>query len=308
MSPSSLETFATCALRFFLSRMLGLSELDEPEDIAQLTPLERGSLMHTVMERAMRGWLPGDPPAEERRAVHLAQLEAIAHEECDAAEARGVTGYPALWQAQREAILLDLRLWYDAEAGDPRTRDFDAADFEVGFGLPDSTAEPLELRVGDAAMRFHGRIDRLEWRRDGGGFRVIDYKTGRPQANVTARFAGGRALQLPLYLHAAAEVILGRDWHDGRSEYFYSTRRGAFRRVDVTGEELAAHREEFERLLGGFAAAMAEGSFPARPSTRNCMFCDFRTLCPSVSDHQAQRARKAGDPRVQRLDELAEIE
>lgn len=316
MSASSLESFATCPIQFFFSRMLGLSELDEPEEIAQLTPLERGSLMHTVMEKAMRRWLPGEPPSPERREAHVAQLEQIANQECDAAEARGVTGYPALWQAQREQILLDLRLWYEQEAADSHTGRFDAADFEVGFGLArrgddqssHSTDRPLELPTGNGALRFHGRIDRLEWRRDGGGFRVIDYKTGRFWDRKKDVLAGGRALQLPLYLHAAADVILGRDWREGRAEYFYATRKGGFTRVEMTADKLAACRDDFESLLQGFAEAMADGSFPARPSRDNCMYCDFRTVCPSVSDHEAQRARKAGDPRVKRLDELAKIE
>ncbi|MFL5821735.1 MAG: PD-(D/E)XK nuclease family protein [Solirubrobacteraceae bacterium] len=314
MSPSSLETFATCAMRFFLSRMLGLSELDEPEQIAQLTALERGSLMHEVMERAMRTWLPHDPPSETRRDDHLAELERIAGRVFAAYEARGVTGYQALWEADREAILLDLRLWYEREVVDSHTGRFDAADFEVGFGLSGgnggshSTERPLELPVGGRRLGFHGRIDRLEWRREGGGFRVIDYKTGRFRERRKDVFAGGTALQLPLYLHAAADVILGRDWREGRSEYFYSTRKGGFTRVEMTADKLGAHREEFERLLRGFAQAMREGTFVARPSDDNCRFCDFRTLCPSVNDHRAQRDRKSADPRVRALDELAEIE
>jgi len=316
MSPSSLETFATCPMRFFLSRMLGLSEVDEPEDIAQLTALDRGSLMHEVMERAMSRWLPDHPPSEDSREQQLADLARIAGEVFAEYEDRGVTGYPALWGAQREAIMLDLRLWYEAEVDDPQTARFDAADFEVGFGLPPhpgeegpaSTSEPFELRVGPAAMQFHGRIDRLQWRSDGGGFRVIDYKTGTNRNKRSATFAGGRALQLPIYLHAAADVILGRDWREGRSEYFYSTRREKYQRVEITGEELADKRQDFERLVRGFAHAMGEGTFAARPSNRECRFCDFNTICPSVSDHLAQRERKAGDPRVQRLDELAEIE
>lgn len=313
MSPSSLESFATCPMQFFLSRMLGLSELDEPEQIAQLTPLDRGTLMHMVMERAMRRWLPDEPPSEERRPGQLAQLEAIAHEECDAAEQRGLTGYPALWQAQREAILLDLRLWYDKEVEDPDTGRFDAADFEVAFGLPPhegdgprSTQEPLRLDAGGRPLRFHGRIDRLEW--GAGGFRVIDYKTGGYRHKRKDVFAGGTALQLPLYLHAAADVILGRDWRQGRAEYFYSTRRGGFLRKEITGEELHAHRKDFERILTGFAEAMSEGSFPARPQERKCMYCDFRSVCPAVGDHVAQVERKSRDPRVSRLSELAEIE
>jgi hypothetical protein len=38
------------------------------------------------------------------------------------------------------------------------------------------------------------------------------------------------------------------------------------------------------------------------------MWCDFRSICPSVDDHKAQMDRKASDPRVQLLNDLGEIE
>jgi RecB family exonuclease len=318
MSPSALETFAECPLRFFLGRVLGLGGLEEPEEIAQLSPLARGSLIHTVLERVMKDWLPDDPPSAQRAHAHLAQLDQVAREECAKAQALGITGYPALWETEREGILLDLRLWYEAEvrhgdSGDgPR---FDAADFELSFGLDDqpdqdsrSTPQPLTLAVGEQVLQFHGRIDRLEWTEGAGAFRVIDYKTGvnRTQANRT--FAGGHALQLPLYLRAAGDVILGRDWRAGSAEYFYSTRKGGFARVALSGDELFRRRDDFERILAGFASAIAGGTFPARPSQKECKFCAFRSLCPAVADHQAQVERKASDPRVAALRELEDVE
>ena len=318
MSPSALETFAECPMRFFLSRVLGLGEVEEPEEIAQISPLARGSLIHTVLEKVTRRWLPDDPPSAQRAQAHLAHLDQVAREECAQAQALGITGYPALWETEREGILLDLRLWYEAEVRHSESGDgarFDAADFEVGFGLDDepaqdsrSTPEPLRLEVGGSELRFHGRIDRLEWLREGSAFRVIDYKTGRNYGQRGKGFDGGRSLQLPLYLHAAADVILNRDWRTGSAEYFYSTRKGNFGRVALTGETLDRRREDFERIVAGFATAMGGGTFPARPGPHECRYCDFRSLCPAVADHQAQAERNASDPRVAALRELEGIE
>ena len=230
-------------------------------------------------------------------------------------ELHGLTGYPALWAADRQGILLDLRLWYDAEVTDANAKRFDAADFEVGFGLkardddgPSSSTDPLELDLNGSPLRFHGRIDRLQWLENGRDFRVVDYKTGKKRGKVKDVFAGGKALQLPIYLLAAADVLLARDERRGQAEYFYSTRKGGFARVAMTGDTLAEHREEFEQIMGGFADAIAHGSFPARPAEYTCKWCDFRSLCPSVDDHKAQMDRKASDPRVQLLNDLGEIE
>jgi len=315
LSPSSLETFADCPMRFFLGRILELSGLEEPEEISQISPLARGSLMHAVMESAMREWLPHERPSPERRDTQLARLTEIALDKCADAERQGLTGYPALWEAERDGILLDLRLWYDEEVKDAGSAGMDAADFEVGFGFdpregdsPRSTAAALELQVDRHPLFFHGRIDRLEWSEADAGFRVVDYKTGKYRGTGKQVFDGGRALQLPLYLLGAGDVILARDWRDGSAEYFYSTRKGGFKRVVVTGEQLVERREDFDLLVGTFAESIAEGSFPARPGQRKCGWCDFRSLCPAVSDHQAQVDRKSADPRVARLRELEEIE
>ena len=82
VSPSALETWATCPHKFFLSRVLRLSALpgEEEED---MSALERGVLVHRILERFVK----------ERRQTD-ADLMELAAEEFVIAEQRGVTGYP----------------------------------------------------------------------------------------------------------------------------------------------------------------------------------------------------------------------
>lgn len=312
MPPSALERFAKCPLEFFLSRVLRLSAIEEPEEQQRLDPLEKGALVHTILERAMERFSPDDPPRPEAQARHLEELDAIAAEEFARVEERGLTGYAQLWRIDRRAIHADLRLWYQAEVED--RAGMDSAALEIAFGTRHegdderSTDAPLELSVGGASLRFGGRMDRLEWAsRAGGPFRVIDYKTGGRRVKARRLFDGGRALQLPLYLHAAAELLLDRPVSAGEAQYFYVSRRQRFHRHRVTGEQITDAREDFDRLVGGFAAAIAAGSFPARPSSENCRWCDFNGLCPAVPEHEAQMARKRGDERVADLLELEAI-
>lgn len=314
MSPSALEKFATCPLQFFFTRVLGLRDTEEPEDVAQISPMDRGNLMHAVFERAMSEWLPDDPPRPERRDAHLRRLREIADAACKEAEQRGLTGLPGLWTAERDAIHLDLRLWYERELDDADGRGYDGAALELSFGLPagddpgeHTTETPLELRIGDTPLRFHGRIDRLQWRTGGGGFRVIDYKTGSNWQNLkSGKLAGGKALQLPLYLRAAAQLILGRPWTEGEAQYFFSTRRGGFERVVTAGDQV--DEADFERVVGGFSDAINHGTFFAKPGERPCMYCDFQSVCPAVHDHEAQAERKSQDQRVIDVTALSEIE
>ena len=50
LSPTSLEQWAGCPFRYFLGHVLRISALDDPEEIYAITPLERGSLVHGVLE------------------------------------------------------------------------------------------------------------------------------------------------------------------------------------------------------------------------------------------------------------------
>ncbi len=63
MSPSAFQRYAECGLKSFLSRVLGLRALEEPEDLPRINALDRGSLLHRILERVLRELLPADPPS-----------------------------------------------------------------------------------------------------------------------------------------------------------------------------------------------------------------------------------------------------
>ena len=54
ISPSALETWAGCPYRYFLSRILGLSALPEGDDDEQISALEKGSLVHKILEEFVK--------------------------------------------------------------------------------------------------------------------------------------------------------------------------------------------------------------------------------------------------------------
>jgi ATP-dependent helicase/nuclease subunit B len=304
MSPSAFQGYAECGLKSFLSRVLGLRALEEPEDLPRITALDRGSLVHLILERVLTELLPGDPPRAERREEHLALIEKIAAEEFESFAAHGLTGHPQLWEIDQNVIGAELRLWYDAEVLDGVARPSDGAAFEVTYGLPLDPGAPslsrtdaVPLRVGGHELKLSGKIDRLQWREGTRDFVVIDYKTGRQKDKKTAVFDGGNALQLPLYLHGAAH-LLGRDSSDGTAEYFYVSRRGRFARHVMTGAQLAASADEFDQILGAFADAMFGGLYPARPGEWTCRYCEFNGLCPHPIEHADRMKTKETDPRL----------
>ena len=121
-----------------------------------------------------------------------------------------------LWDMVRERLFDLLRRWLAREASSGRGT---PAHFEVAFGLPRDEAsddpyspEPLVVDLGDGrALRVAGRIDRIDLKADG-TLVVRDYKAGRaPKDDVAAGyFRGGRQLQIPFYVRAAAMLFPGR--------------------------------------------------------------------------------------------------
>ncbi|MBF6600841.1 MAG: PD-(D/E)XK nuclease family protein [Dehalococcoidia bacterium] len=316
VSPSRLEMYAECPYRYFLRYTLGVEPLDEPEAVDRINALERGSLVHAILERFMREVCPDDPPRTDARARHIARLLAIVEEEGAAREQRGVTGKPLIWKMDRRLIHEDLVRWYDREARDasglvPRA-------FEAGFGPqwyarngpedPLSDEQPLVLSAAtDAGPRevlVQGRIDRVDWDDARTRFRVIDYKTGKTKPKMS--LDGGKALQLPIYLRAAAQ-LLGLPAERGEAQYFFVSSAGGFTRPGIHGDASAAADTALAQVLGTIAAGVDDGYFAPNPgdAARHCTYCDYKDVCDARVGPLMQR--KAADARAAAFIAMGEI-
>jgi RecB family exonuclease len=323
ISATRLEDYAACPYRFFLKSVLRLSPIEEPELIERIAALDRGSLVHTVLRAFMARCGPDDPPRAGRAAVHRTWLREIAEQECREIEERGQVGYPLLWEFEKTSILEDLDAWYDREAADLATHQLRPGAFELRFGpkwagrpdaredSPLSVEVPVPVTVGDATLRFQGRIDRIDWDPERTSFRVIDYKTGRSTYYKDERFEAGTRLQLPLYLLAASHALHTHDidipWEQGEAQYFFATRRGEMKRVRFSGQTLAGRRADFERLLGMLAERISSGDFHPEPGLAGgtCTYCDCKPACDS---RVARIALRKSESRHPDFTWLAEVE
>ncbi len=317
VSASRLEMYAECPYRYFARYTLGVEPVKEPENIERIDALERGSLIHSILERFLKRIGRDDPPRPEARERHLALLREVAAEEARERETRGVTGRPLIWAMDRQQIEEDLVRWYAAELKEAANSDLRPGAFEVGFGgarfgfgddeSDYSKAEPIVIRAGDRELLLQGRIDRIDWDDARSRFRVIDYKTGKYKLGKAATFDKGRALQLPIYLHAAA-AALGMDSAQGEAQYFYVSSAGGYTRKNITGAELLAAGETFEQILGTIAGGVDGGFFAPNPGGKgrpNCTWCEVKDICDTNIERIA--ARKEGDARGDAYRALGDI-
>ncbi len=282
VSATRIESLAKCPLRFMLDRVLKVKVLEAPDRLDSIAPMERGSLIHEVLERFVEetavdrerftGWQPND----------FDRLHEIAADVCAKAESRGLTGKPLYWQMERAQIFADLDRFVELES--KRLAEVSGRPVRTEYAFGSGEAPPLVIAAGSRSLRFQGKIDRID-SEAGGVVRVVDYKSGgaKSYAGMNADPLGrGQHLQLPIYAKAAAD-LLDVAVSDVVAEYRFCSASGGF---TISGVALTDDLEtEFSRVLGVLAGTIDEGTFPPRPGPgdeghqENCRYCDYESIC-----------------------------
>jgi len=308
VSPTAVEKWATCPFSYFLDRWLHVEPTELPEDVQQwsLNPLDRGSVLHDILEHffgdlASRGVLV---PAYAYTADDHQLLERLALEALAKLEAEGKIGLVLAWENEKAVLLQDLHLLLERDQED-RGPSLVPAYFEQWFGgsSPGSWPEVVIPVGGGRTVRLRGRIDRVDVAGDSNPShaRVVDYKSGGSQSapKDDDPLAAGTKLQLAAYGNAVSTWMesqgLGGVSID--AAYWFMTTRGEFK--------LAQQRID-DRIAGLFESAirivdqsMSAGCFPqvpggdtyrrGRSSWDNCLYCPFDRICPAARDHLHDR-------------------
>ena len=268
VSPSALETWAACPYRYFLSRILGLAALPEDDDAGEMSALDRGALVHKILERSV---------TEGKQTP--AELLALAEQEFEDAAARGIAGHYLLWEMEKAKIREGLTAFLDREKVWLGNAAPDESRAEVAFDGVKVSVEGL----GEVWCR--GAIDRLDLLGD--AVRVRDFKTGKPD-NYTSGLntqnavtvANGRALQLPVYTAAAR-----RDYPNATVTASYCFPLADKNTHGARPYNDAQDSDEFQVTLQRIVGSARAGVFPATPdgagAYSNCHRCDFNRLCPA---------------------------
>jgi RecB family exonuclease/superfamily I DNA/RNA helicase len=311
LSASALETYARCPFRFFLTAVLGLAQFEEPEQVLTLQPRDRGALLHAILHdffarAGEAGWAPFtmDNKPKARQLLYN-----VADEHCRRFADRGATGLPLLWEIEQEHLHERLLLFLEREC------EADAAflptAFEVQFGAdaaeidgrrlsPLFPSGPVRFRLttGEEIL-LRGRIDRIDLAPDQRRARIVDYKTGKP---LRGRFAGGTALQLPLYLYAARALWPEKQWES--AAYAYVDRRRRVEAPVFTQENWAAYETTLREVVTKLTQSLQAGCFAAAPA--ECYPCPFPLICRGHARPRARR--KQQDPRLEPLRQVRVVE
>ncbi len=295
VSPTQLERYAQCPFHYFLRHVLEVEEAEEPPEEALLTPLERGSLIHTLLRELYGQKLAGRPLGrlgdEDIRELLGAARELLSQIGGTHRERR-----PAAWTAEREQILdcvLNLLRHERSEHAGWVPREFER---KVRGGM----------EVGGSRVHFRGRIDRIDGLAEG-AVRIVDYKTGKAGRYRQDSFQGGEQLQMPVYLHCRAD-----EEREEAGAALYLELSGPKDVPEFTIAKLRERMDDFRRALGLILGGVAAGDFFPVPAggagywTYCGAHCPYGQVCGAARGKLAEI--KAGDPDLGRLHELREIE
>ncbi|MCP4228181.1 MAG: hypothetical protein GY773_32940 [Actinomycetia bacterium] len=299
LSATALEAYASCPRSYLLGRVLRLGDDDRPERIEEITPADRGKLLHAVLECFIAASLdegtvpaPSEPwPASARQA-----LLQVLDDEVTAAQARGITGGRVSTMILHRRLTTEMDLFIETDNALRAERRSTPVQVELGFGFDD---DPSELSLPDGrTLRLRGRVDRVD-ATDDGGVLVIDYKGGSGRAFSTMAadpLDRGRRLQLPLYARVVADK-LGRT--GPRTALYWLTRNGEVRPMELE-EELES---DLDQTVTAALDGISGGLFPGVPGEaigwprltfENCRYCEFDRICPT--DRQREWDTVRHDP------------
>lgn len=178
LSATALERWTTCPYMYFMERVLRVGVVVKPEAIEEISALERGRLIHTILERFL-GEFPNQKPSVAWGDLERNRLREIAESGFIEAESAGITGRSLLWDIAKKRILGAIDGFLEADNGVRQFFKATSRRAEVAFGFNDGEQPPIKIGDSETGVAFRGRIDRVDLNRKTSTAAVFDYKTGR---------------------------------------------------------------------------------------------------------------------------------
>ena len=321
-SAHSLETLGACPRRFFFRYGLDVHALDtrEPDASGWLDPLERGSVMHTVLERFMRLFLPDaeHPPAGDPHPVFARDTQTVVRILDDVlVETRAAkpTADDAEYDRQQRELSQALGSFLKAEERHCRDTGTRPLALEAAIGMAPKERptkldqeQPFDLPLSEErTVRLRGYVDRVD---DHSGqklpreYSIIDYKSGgstryrtEKAGDPLAVFHNGRRLQHGLYVLMVRHVV--RSNIDKSSEvatftYLFPSAKGSGERLQWTPHALSRVVE----IVDNLCSIVSAGAFLATNDDEDCKYCDYAEVCGDPIKTVADANRNLAIPKI----------
>jgi RecB family exonuclease len=266
ISATAFEMYLRCPFKHYARYVLGL---EEEEDLDEgLTPMERGRILHDILQSGFERWDAREagprPIVADNYEEAVRLFRSVAEEKLP--RSRRATEMEWLFGGAGERGSIEWLLRLEMNRGKLRRRLVEHA-FQNRYRLAKGPKGETPWLV-----QIKGRADRVDVDSDG-RLHVFDYKSGRaPESKIT--------VQVPLYA-----LCLSQDFRTSTAEAAYLSlrdKRAVARQDTARAEELV--RETYR--------GMTEGAFPPRPYQDHlCNTCGYLGLCRKEIE-QAQAGKE----------------
>lgn len=291
LSPSSINEFLNCPLRFCFHHIMGLPE---PEEIAEeIDARDFGSILHACLEDIYSGF--------PQKVITTSMLEAVLKDEAILASALDKAFDKVVFGVEsgesgrkpegfnfivKQVIYSYIKQFLAAES---RTCPFTLISLEQKY-----YAEiPVTVNGTSHSLRIGGIIDRID--QCNGKIRILDYKTGKVMnsfKSVESLFDSGEktrndaAFQVLLYACVYGKLNPGTDIEPGLF-FIRQAHSHDFSHAISLGskkEKLTSYSTvgtEFEDLLQKSLSGLFDFSEPFKQTEnlKNCTYCPYASVC-----------------------------
>ena len=292
LSPTMLEAYATCPYRYFLDSLLRVKPLEEParsSSSARSPAARRSTRSSSASSESTRR-----STCSESLGPSCSRAERDRRRRARRRRRRADWRGAAALERSRTEIVDDLAAGSTTSSPIRRLRGARLRG-RVRRPLVGEDESPLARRAARARRRRPGasaaRPDRPARMDAERGFRVIDYKSGSNRRK--GGFNGGRALQLPLYLLAGANIVIGVE--HGSSVVFLRNPSRRVQRAHAHRPRARRRARELRGVLGRIVGGIGSGDFHAEPDRTSAASA---TSTPLRRRPQADPERKREDERV----------
>lgn len=303
ISPTALETYATCPFQFFARHVLRLERLDLPEQSNGPSAADFGELGHEILKGCYRhlvdsGYFIGN-------ADDLDVAAAV----CDVArsafakyELNHPVGYPLAWEYTKETLTQLIQQFVTADLREIS----DSGYIPIALELESKESFPALWPAPLQGMEIHGRMDRVDQNAVDNRLRVIDYKfklssQPSPQDKDLYRSAlRGQKLQ-PLFYCILGKRITGEDNQEAEpgveAKFYYIAQRWRDGPLARAGFDLDALPDklgfEIRKTVSSLTTGIRNGEFFMQRNDA-CPYCEVAEICRK--NHPPSLWRTENDP------------
>lgn len=253
-SATSLKKLLLNPHGFIATYALGWAEPQPETEILGLDPLNRGALLHEVLEECLTAVqeLGGFSAVDEEQLSQLVTAATVRR--AVIWEMVRPVPPPLAWRAEQQRasrLALEMLTFTDGTPAPPRSY----AEVKFGYAhdeLPSANGHPwlngTDVTLPGTHLRLRGVIDRLDLDTERKFVRVIDYKSGKPKDHDGA-IDGGEELQRTLYTIAVKQLLGSEYTVEAGLLYAGSTELVTLNDPDASVAQLTSAVQEAVRLL-----------------------------------------------------------